>query len=354
MNEFGLISHYFGQQPALLPAGHPDSLLPSSSTAPHGNALAGGGSPAAACMPQARNPVLLGIGDDCALLRPLPPGWALAVSSDMLLEGRHFFAGTDPVAIGHKALAVNLSDLAAMGAWPLAFTLALALPAVDPAWLAGFRQGLLALASRAACPLVGGDTTRGPLTISITVMGAVPAGGALRRDGARPGDQLWVSGPLGAAALAVAQRAGGGHASAAAAERLDWPLPRFDVGLQLAGLASAAMDLSDGLAGDLSHLLQASAACCGQPLGARLLAEQLPLADVLAEVEEEQARQHALHGGDDYELLFTAPPHRQAKIQALCPTARMIGQIHAGNGMLLADRFGNAAPVPAKGHDHFA
>ncbi len=347
MNEFELIDHYFGRQPALLPAGHPDSLLPAAGQPAAGPDAAGEGVDAV-------SPVLLGIGDDCALLRALPPGQALAVSSDMLVEGRHFFVGTDPAAIGHKALAVNLSDLAAMGARPLGFTLALALPAVESAWLQPFSEALLQLAARARCPLIGGDTTRGPLTIAITVMGAVPAGQALRRDGARPGDQIWVSGPLGAAALAVAQRQAGQSADPFAARRLDWPMPRFDVGLPLVGVASAAMDLSDGLAGDLRHLLQASGRACAQPLQAVLSAEALPLAEVLRGLPPAEALAHALHGGDDYELLFTARPERQGQIRRLCPSAQMIGQIEAGHGILLVDAAGQTRPVSAHGHDHFA
>lgn len=337
MNEFELIAHYFQQQLAPLPPGHPESLLPDSLPA----APPDGG-------------VLLGIGDDCALLDALMPGEALAVSSDMLVAGRHFFEGTSPEAIGHKALAVNLSDLAAMGARPLGFTLSLALPGVDEGWLSAFSRGMLRLASRAACPLIGGDTTRGPLNICITVMGAVPAGQALRRDGARPGDQIWVSGPLGAASLAVAQRAAGAVASPEAAARLDWPMPRLAVGLKLRGLATAAMDLSDGLAGDLGHLLAASSRRCAHLLGAELQASRLPWAGVLDGLAPDQKLHHALHGGDDYELLFTAAPASQAAIEALVPDARMIGQIVPGQGILLVDAAGQSRPVSPRGHDHFA
>ena len=251
MNEFALIRQYFERQPAPLPAGHPQSLLPlPASTGPAAESL-----------------VKLGIGDDCALLDPVPPGQQLAISTDMLVAGRHFFEGTDPAAIGHKALAVNLSDLAAMGARPVGFTLALALPTADASWLQGFADGLFGLAARAACPLIGGDTTRGPLNISITVLGQVPARHALRRDGARVGDAIWVSGPLGAAALAVARRSQGQPVPDAAARRLDWPEPRLTAGLGLAGVASAAMDISDGLAGDLGHLLTASGHRQGLSLG---------------------------------------------------------------------------------------
>lgn len=336
MNEFELIARYFQQQPALLPPGHPESLLPASMKVSLPDAL------------------LLGIGDDCALLDALQPGEVLAVSADMLVAGRHFFEGTSAESLGHKALAVNLSDLAAMGARPVGFTLALALPEVDEDWLSDFSRGLLRLASRAACPLIGGDTTRGPLNIAITVMGAVPAGQVLRRDGAHPGDQIWVSGPLGAAALAVTQRGTGHVATPAAAARLDWPMPRLSVGLGLRGLATAAMDISDGLAGDLRHLLAASGRRTGLPLAARLHQPSLPLAEVLAAVTPVQALHHALHGGDDYELLFTAPPSWQSHIQALAPDACMIGQIVPGQGILLVDEIGQTRPVSAHGHDHFA
>ncbi|MEO6269786.1 MAG: thiamine-phosphate kinase, partial [Lautropia sp.] len=249
---------------------------------------------------RATDAVVLGIGDDCALLRPPDPGQLLAVSSDMLVEGRHFFAGTDPAAVGHKSLAVNLSDLAAMGARPLGFTLAVALPGIDEAWLAGFCRGMFMLADRFDCPLVGGDTTRGPLTISVTVFGQVPAGEVLRRDAARAGEDLWVSGPLGGAAFAVAARRNStAGIDAGALRRLDWPEPRVELGQRLRGIARAAIDLSDGLAGDLRHILAASA---GNGLMAELFAQQIPLDPCLAGLRREEALQLALHGGDDYEL----------------------------------------------------
>ena len=264
MNEFDLIRRYFERQPPLLRPGEQGSLLPVTQTSHlEGQSL-----------------LQLGIGDDCALLRGPLEGAHLAVSSDMLVAGRHFFHDTDAAAIGHKALAVNLSDLAAMGAWPVGFTLALALPETDPHWLEGFSQGLLTLASRAACPLIGGDTTRGPLTLSITVLGQVPHSRALRRDGAQAGDDIWVSGELGAAALAVQLRRTQPAQTVPieALQRLNWPLPRFDVGLALRGVASAAMDISDGLAGDLAHLLAASGRRQGHALGAVLDSRSLPLA----------------------------------------------------------------------------
>ena len=266
----------------------------------------------------------------------------------MLVAGRHFFEGTDPAAIGHKALAVNLSDLAAMGARPVGFTLALALPTADAAWLQGFADGLFGLAARAACPLIGGDTTRGPLNISITVLGQVPATHALRRDGARVGDAIWVSGPLGAAALAVARRSQGQPVPDAAARRLDWPEPRLAAGLGLTGVASAAMDISDGLAGDLGHLLTASGHRQGLSLGAELWEDLLPLDP------HDEALQLALHGGDDYELLFTAPTAQTDTILQCWPDARMIGRIVAESAMLLVDAKGQSRPLAARGHDHFS
>ena len=377
MNEFELIRQFFQQQPALLPPGHPESLLPPPSpSAGHSlghapdqfpgqsPAQSPGQSPGRSSSPSsdpeaaghasvAPDGPLLGIGDDCALLQ-LPPGEVLAVSSDMLVAGRHFFEGTDPQAIGHKSLAVNLSDLAAMGAQPLGFTLALALPAVDAGWLRAFSTGLLALASRAACPLVGGDTIRGPLTIAVTVMGRVPDGLALRRDGARPGDDIWVSGALGGAALAVVQRSRGGPVDAGAARLLDWPMPRLATGLGLRGIASAAMDLSDGLAGDLGHLLAASGRRLGQALGAELQAGDLPLAPSLQALPKLEALNLALHGGDDYELLFTAAPAEAGHIRNLCPAARCIGRIVAGRAMLLVEADGGRRPLDPRGHDHFS
>ncbi len=207
------------------------------------------------------NPVALGIGDDCALLAPRP-GTQLAISTDMLVEGRHFFADVDPEALGHKALAVNLSDLAAMGAKPLAFTLALALPSAEPAWLEGFANGLFNLADAHQCQLIGGDTTRGPLNICITVFGEIPVENgrslALRRSGAQAGNDLYVSGYLGEARLALLALQGDLNLPAAQLQqarlRLERPTPRVALGLALRGIATAAIDLSDGLAGDLGHL----------------------------------------------------------------------------------------------------
>ncbi len=259
-----------------------------------------------------RNP--LGVGDDCALLQPAP-GMQLAVSTDLLVEGRHFLSTADPVALGHKSLAVNLSDLAACGAEPLAFTLSLSLPSVDEAWLAAFSDGLFALADGYRCELVGGDTTRGPLAISITVFGEVPAGQALLRSGARAGDDLWVSGTLGDARLAL--EAFRGTLSlpqavlAAARQRLEEPQPRIALGCALRGLATSAIDISDGLLGDLAHVLRRSGvgASVDSEAATALLAARSHLA-----LPQQQVLQLVLAGGDDYELAFTVPPRLRAAV----------------------------------------
>ncbi|MGE0315614.1 MAG: thiamine-phosphate kinase [Lautropia sp.] len=318
--------------------------------------------------------VLLGIGDDCALLAAPEAGQVLAVSSDMLVEGRHFFAGTDPASVGHKTLAVNLSDLAAMGAEPLGFTLSIALPVVDDDWLRAFCDGLFALAARARCPLVGGDTTRGPLCLSVTVFGQVPAAQAFRRSGARVGDDLWVSGPLGGAALAVARRAAGSPVPADAARCLDWPEPRLALARALRGLAKAAIDISDGLAGDLTHVLVASG--CS---GARIERARVPLAPALggaapvapshAEApadagasagpapDADDAIRFALDGGDDYELLFAADPADRETVAALRPEGTpapvRIGTVSGDLGILLVGSDGATRRWQPNGFDHF-
>ncbi len=264
----------------------------------------------------------LGVGDDGALL-DLPAGHVVVVATDMLVAGRHFFPDVDPVALGHKVLAVNLSDLAAMGARPHAFTLALAIPEVDEGWLAGFSQGLFALADAHQCELVGGDTTRGPLTLCVTILGAVLPEQALRRDGAQLGDDVWVSGSLGGAAWELAQRLAGSASVAAgstidgAGGRLDWPQPRVALGLGLRGVATAAIDVSDGLVGDLGHVLRRSSLARHQVLGARLSWPDIPVDPALTGALEPQRVASALAGGDDYELVFTAPPSQRAVLAAL-------------------------------------
>jgi thiamine-monophosphate kinase len=298
----------------------------------------------------------LGVGDDCALLAPAP-GMQLAVSCDMLVEGRHFFPDADPRALGHKSLAVNLSDLAACGAQPLAFTLALALPAADDAWLAPFAAGLLALADEHGCELVGGDTTRGPLNICITVFGEVPAGQALLRSGARAGDDVFASGTLGDARLAL-QALRGEIALApadlqAARARLERPTPRVALGLALRGVASSAIDISDGLAGDLGHILAQSG------VGARLEADAL-LATMAAPVQAVPAERRlecVLAGGDDYELAFTAPPQRRDAVARAARAAGVpvtrIGRIEAEPGLRVVDARGEPVPQRFVSFDHF-
>ena len=323
MGEFELIHHYF-QRPGANPPG-----------------------------------VVLGVGDDCALLQP-EPGQRLAVSTDMLVEGRHFFADVDPVALGHKALAVNLSDLAAMGARPLGCTLALALPRADEAWLAGFSRGLFALADAAACPLVGGDTTRGPLNLCITVFGQVPPGQELRRSGARTSDEVWVSGQLGDARLALDALLGdielAPEVLVRARQRLERPTPRLALGLALRGIASAAADVSDGLCGDLGHILTASGVGAELEIDA-LLASSAISAD-LRTLPRDHALRCALAGGDDYELIFTAPAGAhdavlQAARSAATPVSRL-GRITAEPGLRWRDACGQPLELAWASFDHFA
>jgi thiamine-monophosphate kinase len=299
----------------------------------------------------------LGIGDDCALLTPAP-GRQLAISSDMLVEDRHFFAGADPFKLGHKSLAVNLSDLAAMGARPVGFTLALALPAADPVWLEGFSRGLFALADAHGCELVGGDTTKGPLNICITVFGELAPGHALRRDAARAGDDIWISGTLGDARLALAgywkEVALPGDEHGQAAQRMHLPTPRVALGLALAEqpIAHAALDISDGLVGDLGHILAASR------VGATLDVDALPAGPVLARQSSDLRRRFTLAGGDDYELCFTAPvANREAVLEAgrASGTAvTRVGRIEAETGLRFVDATGFPLDLKLSGWDHFS
>ena len=306
--------------------------------------------------PARRSP--LGVGDDCALLAPAA-GMQLAVSCDMLVEGRHFLSTVEPARLGHKALAVNLSDLAACGARPLAFTLALSLPAVDEAWLAGFARGLFALADAHGCELVGGDTTRGPLNLCITVFGEVPAGAALLRSGARAGDDVWVSGTLGDARLALEVFRGSLALPADLFElargRMEQPTPRVALGLALRGIATAAVDLSDGLAGDLGHVLRASGV--GACLDADAAAGLLAIGDT-AGLDLAARRACTLAGGDDYELAFTAPASARAAVEragraSATPVTR-IGAIEAEAGLRLVDAQGAAVTQRFASFDHFA
>ena len=308
----------------------------------------------------------LGIGDDCALLTPRP-GTQLAISSDMLVEGRHFFPGTDALRLGHKALAVNLSDLAACGATPLAFTLALALPTADSDWLAGFSNGLLALADAVGCELVGGDTTRGPLNICITVFGEVPwlegYSQALLRSGAQVGDDVYVSGTLGDARLALEALRGSIAVPAAvfdaARVRLEQPTPRVALGQNLRGIASSAIDLSDGLLGDLQHVLAASGVgvSIDTAVAMNLLAGCAHPDWSEGLIDAETRLEWVLAGGDDYELAFTASEAaRQAVIaaagRAATPVTR-IGRIEAEPGIRLVDGAGRAVPNRFASFDHF-
>lgn len=299
----------------------------------------------------------LGIGDDCALLTP-SPGMLTAISSDMLVEGRHFFAGEDARRLGHKSLAVNLSDLAAMGARPVAFTLALALPAAERAWLEGFSRGLFALADAHGCELIGGDTTKGPLNICITVFGEVAPSRALRRSAARAGDDVWVSGTLGDARLALAGYLGelalAPEAQEAAGTRMHLPTPRVALGVLLAerGLAHAAIDISDGLVGDLGHILEKSR------MGATLNADALPAGPVLATQPLALRRAFTAAGGDDYEICFTAPAANRdailaAAVECGTPVTR-IGRIDANAGLRWTDADGAPLTLELSSFDHFS
>ena len=298
---------------------------------------------------------LLGVGDDAALLQ-VSVGNALAVSSDMLVCGTHFLPDTDPFLLGHKTLAVNLSDMAAMGAAPRWAVLAIALPEADEAWLAQFSAGFFALAQQHDVELVGGDTTRGPLNLCVTIFGEVPAQQALRRSGAQVGDEIWVSGCLGDAALALAHLQGRIALSAAelaaCLPALHRPQPRVALGLALRGIASSAIDISDGLLADLGHILEAS------QVGAQLDFAALPVSPVLNNcVSRTLARQCVLSGGDDYELCFTAPAVHHAELADIAarhnlPLTR-IGKIVAGRGCIMHDASGNPLNVEACGYDHF-
>jgi thiamine-monophosphate kinase len=303
--------------------------------------------------PARRNP--LGVGDDCALLAPAA-GMQLAVTSDMLVEGRHFLSTVDPYRLGHKALAVNLSDLAACGARPLAFTLALSLPQAGEGWLEPFARGLFALADAHQCELVGGDTTRGPLNICITAFGEVPQGQALLRSGAKAGDDLYASGTVGDARLALEVFRGGlslpAEAFMQARERLETPTPRVALGQALRGVATACIDVSDGLIGDLRHVLQASG------MGAAIdAAACLTLMACGEHIDTDTRLDHVLAGGDDYELLFTAPADRRKLVEAAAQTTgtrvTRIGRIEPEPGVRLFDAEGKPIARRFPSFDHF-
>ena len=314
---------------------------------------------------------VLGVGDDCALLQP-SPGTQLAISCDMLVEGRHFLSTIDPFKLGHNALAVNLSDLAACGAKPLAFTLALALPRADDAWLAPFSQGLLALADLHGCELIGGDTTQGPLNICITVFGEVPVvngrSQALLRSGAQAGDDLYVSGSVGDARLALEVFRGTVSVPApvfdAARLRLEQPTPRVALGLALRGIATSAIDISDGLLGDLGHLLKQSGvgATVDTEAATNLIAAYACCTGARGQfginITPDQWLGWALAGGDDYELLFTAPASARALVAAAAQASQTpvtrIGHISLERGLRLVDGDGQAVPNTFTSFDHFA
>jgi thiamine-monophosphate kinase len=313
----------------------------------------------------------LGVGDDCALIMPTA-GMQLAISSDMLVEGRHFLSTVHPSHLGHKALAVNLSDLAASGAEPLAFTLALSLPRVDEAWLAGFSEGLFRLADAHNCELIGGDTTQGPLNICITVFGEVPPGDALLRHNAQVGDDIYISGTVGDARLALEVFRGTQSLEANAFEqvraRMEQPTPRVQLGLELRAIANAAIDVSDGLLGDLGHILKRS------NVGAEINTDWLQTAGSfsgslnehthagispwLAALPFNKRLEFAMSGGDDYELCFTAPVNQRELVHAAAwesdtPVTR-IGRITEASGLVVLDPQGQPITRRFASFDHFA
>ncbi len=287
----------------------------------------------------------LGIGDDCALLA-IPEGYELALTTDTMVENVHFFAGADPEQLGHKLLAVNLSDLASMGAKPVAVTLALTLPRVDEQWLTAFAKGFLALAERYSVDLIGGDTTSGPLTLTVQAMGLVPKGQALRRSAAKPGDFICLTGALGDAGLGlkIAQDYQCSDATLAL-KRFNSPDPQVQAGLALTGIANACIDLSDGLAGDLGHILQQS------QVGACIEWEQLPLSDAVREyINDTGDWQMPLCAGDDYELCFTVSP---GKAPLLTVAYTKIGVIEAQAGLRIS-KSGQVQALEVKGFEHFS
>jgi thiamine-monophosphate kinase len=307
-----------------------------------------------AAQPVQRQDVALGIGDDAAVL-DVPAGQQLVVSTDMLVGGVHFPEGTAPEAVGHKALAVNLSDLAAMGADPAWFTLNLSLPETDRVWLQRFCDGLFRLAREHRVALVGGDTTRGPLSLGIQIMGLVPKGAALTRAGARPGDHIYVSGNLGEGALGLALLQGRVRMPEefhrAVVTHLEYPVPRVSAGQALRGIASACIDISDGLLGDLDHILEASG------VGARIRLSQLPVSPAYDAVFDQVGWQPALAGGDDYELCFTLPPPGEAALRKqasrLGVSVQQIGEIEAEPGLRILDKSGGLFTPDFHGYDHF-
>jgi thiamine-monophosphate kinase len=297
-----------------------------------------------------REDVVLGIGDDAALLQ-VPPGMQLVVTADTLNAGVHFPEATAPADIGWKSLAVNLSDLAAMGATPAWCTLSLSLPEAERKWIDAFLDGFLELADQHAIALVGGDTTRGPLSISVTAMGLVETGNALRRNGARVGDDVWVTGTLGDAAAALEALLAGRETSASLRERLDRPTPRVTAGWRLSGLAHSCIDLSDGLLADLAHVCERSG------VGAEIELEKLPASIDLASPAPGDRWRWQASGGDDYELCFSASPrNRESIVQTLDFTdvaATLVGRIVAGQGVKAFDAEGREWQPARPGYEHF-
>jgi len=298
---------------------------------------------------------VLGVGDDAALLR-VASGMELAVSTDMLVSGTHFLPDADPFLLGHKTLAVNLSDMAAMGAQPRWATLSLSLPEARESWLQQFSAGFFALADQHGVELVGGDTTRGPLNLCVTIMGEVPQGVALRRSGAQVGDDIWVSGKLGDAALALAHLQGkvqmSGQDFSSCALALHQPIPRVTLGLALRGVATGAIDISDGLLADLGHILECSR------VGAEIQFDVLPVSDTLRPyIAQAMGTRYVLSGGDDYELCFTAPVTRRNEVENLSGQTALsltrIGVIVAGSGCTVRTADGSVINIEESGYDHF-
>ncbi len=301
-----------------------------------------------------RDDVVLGVGDDCALLQPAA-GMELAVTTDTLVEGVHFSNGADPEALGHKSLAVNLSDLAAMGATPSWASLALTMPSSDRNWLEGFSRGFLSLANKHGVVLIGGDTTSGPLAISVTAHGLVKPGQALRRSGAAVGDQIYVTGTLGDAGLALLARQGGYTVESGLVQleqRLDRPQPRLSAGAALVGIASAAIDISDGLLSDLGHICEASAT------GARLSLEQLPTSvQVKSYLQQSGDWGTVVAAGDDYELCVVVPREKQAELDSIKSSLEcdfsLVGEIVAESGVNCIGSDGDVVTQLTSGYQHF-
>lgn len=297
----------------------------------------------------------LGIGDDCALIQ-INSGMELALSTDMLVSGTHFFPNADPYQLGHKVLAVNLSDTAAMGVNPHWCTLAIALPQADEKWIAPFAEGFFSLANRFDIDLIGGDTTRGPLNFCVQIMGEVSIGKALRRSGAKVNDDIWVSGELGDAAFMLKHMQGhivlSNDSIQRCATRLHMPEPRVLLGVNLVNIANSCIDVSDGLLADLGHILERS------NKGAEVWLEQIPRSNAYADVDELVARQCLLAGGDDYELCFTASADKRGVLEDLSKQLQLrisrIGRINPMPGLIVKDSQHNIVELPSKGFDHFA